>query len=410
MVQTVDPSELTRRQEASITGKALDLVSEVYLNNLDLPAPVRIFHKLENESRLIVAVPGNVPFGKYDLEFKWSVKFPFSRTHTSTVPKPKIMVQKGGGGGGGTCPEDPIVFADLNWDSAQLQNAIAKFILEKGYECETDAIFGGPEQLWGALVNGDIHVMMEAWLPNHDPWWMPAMEAGSAIPLGRSLDDNWQSAFFVPDYVIEGDPRRGIEPMAPGLKTVQDIREYKDLFVRRGGRKAVLVGCLSTWACAETIKKQVKAYGLDDVIEIQKPASSDLLFGSLERAYEQGKPWLGYMWGPATRPASELDLIPLEEPPYTKECWESDRGCAYPIAQIRIVVHPSLLEFSPIVEFLRKWDFPVDPQIAAETYLVDEKSGFEEAAIWYLENYQAVWFGWVPRKVADKVIGGLKNQ
>ena len=39
-------------------------------------------------------------------------------------------------------PKDPVIFGDLNWSSALLQNRIAQYIVEKGYGYPTDVKFG----------------------------------------------------------------------------------------------------------------------------------------------------------------------------------------------------------------------------------------------------------------------------
>ncbi len=108
------------------------------------------------------------------------------------------------------------------------------------------------------------------------------------------------------------------------------------------------------------------------------------------------------MWGP-TNVATKLDLIALEEPPYSKNCWDSNKGCAYPISQIRIVVHPSLIELAPdVMLFLLKWDLDTATQV-----LVEEKYGefnsYMETTIWFLKNQEAVWTTWVPPEVAETV-------
>ncbi|MCZ0938339.1 MAG: hypothetical protein OXJ55_06865, partial [Caldilineaceae bacterium] len=36
---------------------------------------------------------------------------------------------------------DTIIFSDLNWTSAQIQNRIAQYIVEKGYGYSTDVVF-----------------------------------------------------------------------------------------------------------------------------------------------------------------------------------------------------------------------------------------------------------------------------
>ena len=294
--------------------------------------------------------------------------------------------------------KETIVFADLNWDSAQVQNAIARFIIEHGYGYPTDAIFGGTIPLQTGLLNGNIDVTMEIWLPNQQDFWDKAIAEGTVIPVGKSLDDNWQSAFVVPTYVVEANP---------GLKTVQDLKDHKDIFPSEGD-KAILWNCISTWACAGINADQVTAYGLGDVIELKDPGSAAGLFASLEGAYQKNEPWLGYLWGP-TKPAAELDLTVLEEPDCAPGAGP-ETGCAYPTSLIRIAVYPTLVERAPdVIEFLRKWNFSAATQIVAEGYMADTESTFSETAVWYLQNEEASWSQWVPSAVALRVKAALGN-
>ena len=186
--------------------------------------------------------------------------------------------------------KETIVFSDLNWDSALLQNQIAMYIVKNGYGYPVDTVFGGTIPLQTGLLNGDTQVSMEIWLPNQQDWWNEVIKKASVIPVGKSLDDNWQSAFVVPTYVVEENP---------DLKTVQDLAQFKDLFVTAESKgKARLVSCVAGWACEKTNADQVAAYGLDDSIELVTPGSSAALFADLEGAYERKEPWLGYLWGP----------------------------------------------------------------------------------------------------------------
>ena len=199
--------------------------------------------------------------------------------------------------------------------------------------------------------------------------------------------------------------------MAPNLKTPQDIRNYQEVFATRSSRgKAVLVTCIKGWNCKGINQQKVKAYGLEDVIELEQPNSADALFKSLEDAYERGDAWLGYLWGP-TEIAYELDLIPLEELPFSKVCWATDQKCAYANADVMTVVNPSLITEAPeIVQFLRKWHLDAEIQIAGESHNKQMGESFEETAVWFLRTQEAVWTQWVPREVADKVKEALKLQ
>ena len=68
--------------------------------------------------------------------------------------------------------KETIVFSDLNWASAQVQDRIAQYIVDKGYGYPTDVVFGATLPLFQGLRRGDSHVTMEIW----------------AAQPGRSLD------------------------------------------------------------------------------------------------------------------------------------------------------------------------------------------------------------------------------
>ena len=204
-------------------------------------------------------------------------------------------------------PKDTIVFSDLNWTSAQIQNRIAQYILEKGYGYPTDLVFGGTLPLFQGLQKGDTHVTMEIWLPNQSIGWEKAVELGEVVSVGRSLVGDWQSTFVIPAYIAEE---------YPDLRTPQDLAkdEYQELFATSDSRgNARLVACVPGWSCELVNDAQITAYGLEDHLHVIKPGSQDAMFSEIYGAYEKQEPWLGYMWGTGD-PALKLDLVRLEEP------------------------------------------------------------------------------------------------
>ena len=296
-------------------------------------------------------------------------------------------------------PKEAIIIADLNWNSAQLQNRIVAYVVEHGYGYPVDYVFGGTLPMWTGLINGDVHVYMEAWLPNMQDVWDAAQKDGLFVPVGRSLEDNWQSMFLIPTYIADANP---------GLKSVSDLPDYMDLFVTPDSDgKARLVSCIPGWACEIINEEKIVAYGLEDVIKVQNPGSGAALDASIRGAYEKQEAWLGYYWGP-TQISAELDLTVLEEPAYSDACWAADKGCAYPTAEVHIAVHPSLPGRAPeVIEFFRKWDFTAGSQVATEAWMGENEADFPEAAIWYLNNQEDVWTPMVPADVAAKVKAAL---
>ena len=55
----------------------------------------------------------------------------------------------------------PLVFADLDWDSARLHNAIASFIVERGYGCAIERVPSSTLDGLELMKAGSIDVMME---------------------------------------------------------------------------------------------------------------------------------------------------------------------------------------------------------------------------------------------------------
>lgn len=155
----------------------------------------------------------------------------------------------------------------------------------------------------------------------------------------------------------------------------------------------------------------MNGHGLTDVIEFEYPDSASALFASLERAYEEGEPWLGYLWGPATKVARELDLTILEQPSWTAPCAESDYKCGYSRSTVRIAVHPTLVTRAPqVVEFLRRWDFNADTEIAVTDHLSRTESDYSQTAVWFLKNHKEVWTDWVPTEVAENIRKALQSE
>lgn len=62
------------------------------------------------------------------------------------------------------CPyPGKVVFAGLNWESGMFTTDLLRYVLEKGYGCETDALPGNTVTMENALRQNDIQVTGEQW-------------------------------------------------------------------------------------------------------------------------------------------------------------------------------------------------------------------------------------------------------
>jgi len=298
--------------------------------------------------------------------------------------------------------------ADGGWDSIQVHNRIAGFILENGYGYTMEYIPGNTIALFAGTARGDIDINMEIWVANQREAIDKALAAGTVMDLGSNFPDSWQG-WLVPTYVIKGDAKRGIKPMAPDLKSIKDLPRYWKLFKdAEDPAKGRFYSCIPGWECQKINEKKFKAYGLDKYYNIFLPGSDAALNGSMAAAYKRGEPWFGYYWAP-TWVLGKFDMTPIEEPPYSKEAWNKDYGCAYPPVRVNIFVNADLAKKAPeVVAFLKKYETTQGMANKFLAYMQDKKASTEDAAIWFLKNYEGLWTTWVPADVVKKVKAAMK--
>lgn len=313
----------------------------------------------------------------------------------------------------------PIVFADFGWDSVQVHNRVAGFIIEHGLGYEVDYIQGETVMLNTALIaakGAEVpNVNMESWTEN----WQELYDQGLAkgkdpdtkegfVHLGANFPNSVQG-WYVPTYMIKGDEKRGIKASAPDLKSVSDMPTYWELFKDpEDPKKGIFYSCIPGWSCKMVNDKKFDAYGIRDYFNIMEPGSGAALAASMEAAYKRGKPWIGYYWAP-TWVLGKLDMTQLEEPPYDPDTFASTAKCAYPAVKCDILVHKSLPKWAPdVVDFLKKYETTLDFNNKFLAFMRDNNGKPEDGAKWVLTTQESLWTQWVTPEVAQKVKAALK--
>ncbi|NMC54762.1 MAG: ABC transporter substrate-binding protein [Chloroflexi bacterium] len=321
--------------------------------------------------------------------------------------------------------KEVIRFGDQQWDTLWINNAIAGFIIEHGYGYPVETVELTTPVALQSIETGDIDVIMELWRANIMEWYNRVTAEGIVVDLGNSFDVSTQG-WYVPRYVIEGDAERGIEPLAPDLKTVYDLANYTEVFQDpEDPNKGVFVNAITGWQVAEVNRAKFKAYGLLDLYNFQEPGSSGALDAAIAGAYKKGEPVLAYYWEP-TWLMGTYDMVLLEEPAYNDECWAEisqyvegtisldevteTSGCAFETTGIHKGVNAGLIERAPeVAEFLHAMEIPTPLLNELAAYLAsDDAIDADDTAVYFLQNHTDLWMEWVSEETAAAVQAALE--
>ncbi len=293
---------------------------------------------------------------------------------------------------GGTKEEKPVtlVFGDLSWDSAQVHNRIAAYIIENGlgnYKAE----FTAADTLVtvNGLAQGDIDIDLESWHSNFMEAYEKYTRDGSIVDLGQNMPDAPQG-WWVPRYLVEGEGAP-----APDLKSVADLPKYWRLFKdpEEPGKGLVYLGTAG-WSATKVSEGIFEKFGLESTFNQGVPGSSAALAATLVGAYKKGEPWVGYYWAP-TPILGKYDMVRLE-------------GSEFEAALVNKLVSRKLIEKAPAVaDFLRNYKTTVAQNNEFLAVMDDNQWNAAKTALWFLQNRKDVWAAWVSPEVAAKVNAAL---
>lgn len=299
-----------------------------------------------------------------------------------------------------------ITFANAGWDSSRFHNAVAGLIAEEGFGytswTETN---GSSTVLAEGMKKNEIDVSMEAWSDNLTTYDAD-IKNGAYHELGTNFDDNIQG-FYVPRYVIEGDAERGIEPMAPDLKTVEDLRQYADLFVdEEDPGRGRLYGSIPGWDIDTVLYNKYLYYDLDANYNYFRSGSDSSLAAAISSAYEKGEPIVAYYWDP-TWLLGKYDMVLLEDAPYDPVGFEEGKT-ACPSVNVTVTASNAFYDKNEdFCEFLAKYHTSSALTSEALAYMQDTGADYNETAHWFLEEHPELLEQWLSGEQLENVQNAL---
>jgi len=194
-----------------------------------------------------------------------------------------------------------ITLVQNDWTSQVICTEIIDQIITEQLDYATETVLLTPSLAWPAMEKGDVDLSSEIWLPLKSGEIQPYLDRGT-LELGK---ENFAGggAWVIPRFVVEGDPTRGIEPMAPDLKSILDLKDeleggkgYRKLFENpENPGKGELVGGSPSWEDDRTDRSLILGYDLPLWRSNQTEA---LMCARMIAAEREGEPLLMFIWYP----------------------------------------------------------------------------------------------------------------
>jgi len=315
-----------------------------------------------------------------------------------------------------------IHFYDGGWENIKINNAIAMYVIENGYHFPVKSIETRVPEMQNLLVKGELDVNMEMWRVLMNEWVSEQLESGTIFDLGPTYEAGSQG-FYVPTYVIEGEPEREIEPMAPNLRSVKDLITYQKVFSNpENSNKGIWLNCMQGWACREINLIKMATYGIDNHFNAVEPSNEREWNEWITNAYEKGEPIVTYYWDPSPL-LGTLKMTKLEEPPHTEDCWNeiekvlsnfsfgdsSEKACAYQTVSIHKFVSSRLQEKAPeVFKFLKTMFVGTATIRELGGYMKQNQASPEATALFFLRNYEDQWKNWVSEETYQDIKESLQ--
>ncbi len=303
--------------------------------------------------------------------------------------------------------DSTIDLAQGDWASHEFHNQIVAFILEEGYDKTVDITTADTPVVTQSLINGDLDVNVEMWSDNVATY-DEDLEDGHYHEISVNFDDNAQG-FYIPAYLQED---------YPGLQTIQDLPDYKHLFEHPeisgwdpDEDKAIIYGGPSGFAATGFLQNKFENeedYGeLIEHFDFWPLESTATLNTTLTDAYESEEPWVGYNWEP-TWIMGLYDMVLLEdELEYSRDTHEEGVG-NLPSQEVTVVVTDGFEERHPDVHaFLSHYETSSELTSEGLAYMQENDVDADEAAQWFLDEYEDLWTDWVPEDVEEDILSAL---
>lgn len=294
-----------------------------------------------------------------------------------------------------------VTISEMNWPSAEFLANLDKVILEEAFGCSVELIPGSTVTTFASMESkGEPDVAPELWTNGVAERLEAAVEKGD-IYVGTKLIEGASEGWFISE---------AIHKKYPELKTVDDVLARPDLFPNKEDKsRGAFYGCPAGWGCQISNINLAKesAFNFDgNKFDMIDPGSGAALAATIAKASQRKEAWFGYYWQPTAvlykYPMHKLDWGVAHDQKDWDECTSKDIDCPNPkkngwtISKVHTAVTSDFKTANPVLmTYFDKRTYGMDTVGGVLAYMSDNQANGEDAAFYFLKNYENVWSQWL---------------
>ena len=303
--------------------------------------------------------------------------------------------------------------ADMNWSSATLIAHIDQFVLNHAFDCKAELVPGDTMPTGASMIEkGEPDIAPEFWSNSMKEAIDKGIKEDRLFVAGKALSQGGEEGFWVPEYLVS---------QYPEMNTIEGVLKHTELFTHpEYDDKSAFYGCPAGWSCQLTAGNLFRALKLDEAgFDLVDPGSGAALSGSIARAYERQKPWLGYYWAPtAVLGKYRMVKVDFGVRPDVEEFLNcttqvdclSPKVTMYPPSPVNTLVTAEFAEQSPAaLEYLGKRSFTNQQMNELLAWMEDNQADGEMAMEYFLREHKETWQSWLTSAQVDQVLKALKR-
>lgn len=279
----------------------------------------------------------------------------------------------------------------MGWASGEALAAIASFVLDQGYGCDTTIVPTDTVPAVTSLAeNGEPDLVVELW-QNSVPAYAELVDQGKAITASSVFASGGEEGWWIPKYLADKHPE---------LLTLEGILANPELV---GGR---FHNCPVGWGCRIVNDNLANYHDMRGKgVEVFDHGSGANLAASIAAAFEEKAPWFGYYWGPTAilgkYPMARVSLGGVDaEQHKLNQVQDQDPAKVgvsdFPSAPVLNVVTTSLADREPeVAAFAKNFSIPNDVLSQMLAWQEENNASADEAAAWMLTQQTDLVMGMV---------------